>query len=101
MIWSLISLFNESKKHWLRQPEIDKEFPKPKYYFGKYLREVGDYIETDPCSYEDYRKLNKAVFFWAWYHEKHITTMTYKTNLGLYVMRIELISKHRKVREYT
>lgn len=82
-------------KKWLRPTEKTKQFPTNKYHFSQHLTQVGDWIETDPVTRSDVKKLNKAAHFWAWQHKCRVSVVYYPAPDDMCVVRITLVSKHR------
>ena len=89
----------EQKKNWVRWTASNKIFPKPKYRFTELLRKPGDYLITNPINEEEYKKFNKAAFFWAWYHGVTISMKSERCGPKMWEVRVDLVSMTRE-RDY-
>ena len=83
------------KTSWLRPTQISKTFPANKYKFSEYLVNVGDFIETNPVTRADVKKLNKAAHFWAYQHKCRVSVIYYPLPDDMCTVVITLVSKHR------
>jgi hypothetical protein len=56
----------EQTKSWLRWPQITGKFPENKYFFDKYLKDIGDWVETDHLTKKELKNFKDAAHIWAW-----------------------------------
>lgn len=84
---------------WLRAGQITGKFPENKYDFSRHLTRVGDYIQTFPMSLEDYHRIRKAAYAWAWQHKCRVSIKRMRRLNGLYHVEITLTDKQR-LRDY-
>lgn len=89
-------------KRWT-QKSANKEahFPKQKYHFSTHLTHVGDWVQTNPISHEEYIKLKDAAKFWAWNHGVRVAVRMSKTSDDKRIVTITLVSYTRKKEDST
>lgn len=83
-------------KTWKRWTEHTKQFPKPKYGFTQYLKQIGDHVITHPMTEAEYQKIKDAAKFWAWKHDKRVRIKKNRVGKGLFEVVITLIAHHRQ-----
>ena len=88
-----------TQKTWLRPTQISRTFPPNKYGFTHHLRQIGDWVETQPLDDKGYNNINDAAHFWAWRRGWRVTVLTQPDGEGKKIVRITLIAKHRE-RDY-
>ena len=87
------------KRYWVRASEITKKYPENIYRFKDYLTRPGDYVVTEPISYEALMKLKYAAYAWAWYKGYTIKTSRVPKPDNKWVFTITLVKLHRN-RDY-
>lgn len=85
-----------SRSTWTRANNFDYSTGKMKnkYNFSFHLREVGDWIESGPLSFEERRLVTDAVVIWAYRHKYQVKVRTVGV-LGGRGIHITLTAKYR------
>lgn len=84
-----------------KSPSKEAHFPTPKYNFTIHLRELGDWVQTNPIPYADYIKIKDAAKFWAWRHDVRVTIRSAKVGDDQYIVTVRLVSLTRKRQDPT
>ena len=88
------------KSHWKRWTttfHTKPFFPKPKYGFSVHLKYIGDFIETNECTEQEYIKFKDAAKFWAWYHGKKVRIQKWRRPNGNCIIRVTLAAHKREL----
>lgn len=84
------------KNSWVRRNNIDhKGKPYDKYGFSTHLERVGDWVETEALTQEDYLKIKYAAYDWAYQHRCRVSVNKIPVPGGIGV-RIKVVSNHRR-----
>ena len=83
----------------MRPTQINRQFPKPKYNFTHHLKNVGDWVETEPLGKKEYYNFLAASHFWAWRRGWVVVCSSTPDGTGKKYVRLTLTAKHRE-RDY-
>jgi len=80
-------------KTWKRKGNFENGIPFDKYQFSKHLKRLGDWVLTEALSEEDFHRIRKAAYIWAFRHHCKISVRKYRVTGG-WGVKITVVRNH-------